>query len=67
MLPPITPKLITGWPSFVRKAGMMVWNGRLPGPPGWRRGPGRVEREAVAAVLQAHAEPGTTTPEPKPM
>jgi DNA-binding response OmpR family regulator len=31
MLPPITPKLICGWPSFVRKPGMMVWNGRLPG------------------------------------
>ena len=31
MLPPITPKLICGWPSLVRNAGMMVWNGRLPG------------------------------------
>jgi len=31
MLPPITPKLICGLPSFIRNAGMIVWNGRLPG------------------------------------
>jgi hypothetical protein len=66
MLPPITPKLITGWPSLVRKAGMMVWKGRLPGPPRWR-GWGARRAEAVAAVLQADAEAGSTTPEPKPM
>ena len=53
MLPPITPKLICGWPSLVRNAGMMVWNGRLPGPT--TLGLSRVEREAVAAVLQADA------------
>ena len=28
---PITPKLINGRPSRVRKPGMMVWKGRLPG------------------------------------
>jgi hypothetical protein len=28
---------------------------------------GRIQREAVATVLQAQAVPGTTTPEPKPM
>ena len=53
MLPPITPKLITGWPSLVRKAGMMVWNGRLPGATTF--GLAGVEAEAVAAVLQAQA------------
>ena len=31
MSPPITPKLISGWPSRVMNAGMMVWKGRLPG------------------------------------
>ena len=31
MPPPIRPKLIHGWPSFVMKAGMIVWNGSLPG------------------------------------
>ena len=31
MSPPITPKLSHGAPSFVMKAGMIVWNGRLPG------------------------------------
>jgi hypothetical protein len=44
------PKLIHGLPSLVMKAGMMVWNGRLPGAKlfGWppsartvRRDPGR--------------------------
>ena len=36
MVPPITPKLATGWPSLVMKPGMMVWNGRLFGRrPGW--------------------------------
>ena len=44
---------------------MIVWNGRLPRRD-LVRWPG-VEREAVAAVLQADAGPGTTTPEPKPM
>ncbi|CFN71522.1 Uncharacterised protein [Bordetella pertussis] len=32
MLPPMMPKLISGAPSCVRKAGMPVWNGRLPPP-----------------------------------
>ena len=25
------PKAITGWPSFITNAGMIVWNGRLRG------------------------------------
>jgi hypothetical protein len=29
--PPITPKLAYGLPPLVMNAGMMVWNGRLPG------------------------------------
>ncbi len=29
--PPMSPKAIQGSPSRVRKAGMMVWKGRLPG------------------------------------
>jgi hypothetical protein len=39
-------------PSLVRKAGMMVWKGRLPGATtlGWPR-----QAEAVAAVLQRDA------------
>ena len=31
MQPPMTPKLRNGSPSFMAKAGMMVWKGRLPG------------------------------------
>ena len=31
MSPPISPKAISGCPSLVTNAGMMVWNGRLPG------------------------------------
>ena len=30
-LPEATEKLSHGSPSFVANAGMMVWNGRLPG------------------------------------
>ena len=29
--PPMFPKAITGWPSFITNAGMIVWNGRLRG------------------------------------
>ena len=29
---PITPKLMRALSPFVANAGMMVWNGRLPGP-----------------------------------
>ena len=30
--PPMFPNAITGWPSFITNAGMIVWNGRLRGP-----------------------------------
>ena len=65
MLPPITPKLICGLPSFVRKPGMMVWNGRLPGATmfGW---PASVVKPWPRFCRLTPA-PGTTTPLPKPM
>ena len=65
MLPPITPKLITGWPLRVRKPGMIVWNGRFLGPTrfGW---PGFSTKPAPR-FCSAMPVPGTTTPEPKPL
>ena len=30
-LPPMSPKAMTGWPSFMRNPGNRVWNGRLCG------------------------------------
>ena len=68
MFPPMTPKLMTGCPWRVRKAGMMVWKGRLPG----------ATRLAVLAEAGSVLNPwprfcklmpkvGSTTPDPKPM
>ena len=65
MLPPITPKLITAFPSLVTKPGMMVWNGRLPGPTWFGCPACRVK--VVARFCRLTPVPGTTTPEPKPM
>ena len=30
-LPPMLPNVISGWPSFITKPAMIVWNGRLRG------------------------------------
>ena len=65
MLPPITPKLMTGAPSLVRKAGMMVWNGRLPGAT--RFGLHGSSEKPWPRFCIDTPQPGTTTPEPKPM
>ena len=64
MVPPITPKLMTGSPLFVTKPGMMVLSGRFDGPTrfGW---PGVVTKQEPR-LLSAMPVPGTTTPEPKP-
>src|SRR5712671_4592966 len=48
MAPPIRPKVATGLPSLVMKAGMMVWNGRFFGPTG-------SGHEAGRAVLESDA------------
>ena len=53
MAPPIRPKVATGLPSLVMKAGMMVWNGRFFGPTslGWPL----VVTKPAGAVLQRNA------------
>ena len=61
----MTPKLITGAPSLVRKPGMMVWYGRLSRPD--LIGVPRRRDEAVPRFCSEIPVPGTTTPEPKPM
>ena len=53
MWPPITPNGPTGRPPWVRKPGMIVWNGRLP--PATTFGCPGIERESGASVLQAEA------------
>ena len=53
--PPISPNAISGAIGVVAKPGMIVWNGRLPGPTYWH---GRAEHEAGAAVLQRDAGAG---------
>ena len=53
MAPPIRPKVATGLPSLVMKAGMMVWNGRFFGPTWLAMARGR--HEARGAVLQRDA------------
>ena len=65
MLAPITPKLMTGCPSLVRKAGMMVWNGRLPGAT--RFGLPAFRLKPWPRFCRLMPKPGSTQPEPKPM
>ncbi|MNT48888.1 hypothetical protein D3C72_1856980 [compost metagenome] len=64
-MPPMTPKLMTGAPSRIRKPGMMVWKGRLPPATtlGWS---GWVLKQCPR-FCRLTPVPGTTTPEPKPM
>ena len=63
--PPIRPKVATGLPSLVMKAGMIVWYGRLPGPTslGWPL----VVTKPEARFCSAMPVPGGTMPEPKPV
>ena len=65
MAPPIRPKVATGRPSLVMKAGMMVWNGRFFGPT-WLAWPAVVTKPE-ARFCSAMPVPGTTMPEPKPV
>jgi hypothetical protein len=60
----MTPKGPTAAPSFVRNAGMIVWNGRLPGSStfGWPRS--RVN--AAPRFWRTIPVPGTTTCDPHP-
>jgi len=68
MFAPITPNDMTGStaPSTVRvrKAGMMVWNGRLPGAT-WLAPSRRLKPWPRFCRLMPKV--GSTTPEPKPM
>ncbi|MCY1251787.1 hypothetical protein D9M72_656150 [compost metagenome] len=50
---------------MVRKAGMMVWNGRLP-PATALADLGSIEKP-TPRFCRLMPVPGTTTPEPKPM
>ena len=60
----VRPKLITGRPSLVRKAGMMVWNGRLPGAT-WLGPASRLKPWPRFCRLMPKL--GSTQPEPNPM
>ena len=61
---PITPNGPTGRPSRVRKAGMMVWNGRLPGAYSFGWPSSRVNPSP--RLWRAMPVPGTTMPLPNP-
>jgi hypothetical protein len=65
MCPPITPNGPTGTPSRVRNPGMIVWNGRLPGPTalGWSGS----SRNPTPRLCSPNPNPGSTTYDPKPM
>ena len=62
--PPMTPKAMTGAPCRVRKAGMMVWKGRLPGSRRLRC-PGSRENDWPRFCM-AKPTPSGQMPEPKP-
>ena len=65
MKAPITPKGPTGLPPFVKKPGIIVWYGRLPGAMQLREAGSRLKLQP--RLCRATPVPGTTTPEPKPM
>ncbi len=50
MSPPIKPKLSHGFPSFVMKPGMIVWNGRF-------RGSSRFKWFGSSATLPTEVDP----------
>ncbi|MNR33087.1 hypothetical protein D3C85_1507300 [compost metagenome] len=63
--PPITPNEASGAPSRIRKPGMMVWNGRLPGATWFGWPASRLKPQP--RLCSAMPVPGTTTPDPKPL
>jgi hypothetical protein len=50
------PKAMTGWPSFITNAGMIVWNGRLRGETTFGDDASSVKQRA--AVVQQEAVAG---------
>jgi hypothetical protein len=65
MSPPITPNVSHGFPSFVAIAGMIVWNGRLPGSSLFAWFSSRANRHP--RFCNPNPVPGAARPDPKPM